>query len=42
MVERLTLDVEWVQIYIPHLEHYFDEFVLPEIVYPKNKPPYIL
>ena len=37
MVERITLDMEWVQKYIDQLEHYYDEYVLPEIVYPVLK-----
>lgn len=34
MIEQVTLDKGWFHMHIPKLEHYYDECVLPEIVYP--------
>ena len=38
MVERLYLDVNWIQDYVPQLRHYYVNFMLPELVYPTCKP----
>ena len=41
-MERIWLDIDWCNKYIPELESFFDAFMLPEITHPKCKPPYIL
>ena len=41
-VERIFLDAEWCNTYIVELESYFDGYMLPEIVFPKLKPSYVL
>ena len=40
-VERIWLDTEWCNKYIPELESYFDVYILPEMILPKLKPSYI-
>lgn len=41
-IERIFLDTEWCDKYILELESYFDAYMLPEIVFPRLKPPHIL
>jgi hypothetical protein len=41
-VERLYLDTDWCNIFLPELEGYFDAYMFPEIIDPKLKPSYIL
>jgi hypothetical protein len=41
-VERLYLDTDWCNIFLPELESYFDAYMLPEIIDPTLKPNYIL
>ena len=42
LVQRIFPDLKWRTDNIPKLEEYYDNFMLPEIVFPQNKPPYIL
>ena len=42
LVQRIFLDLKWCTDNIPKLEEYYDNFMLPEIVFPQNKPPYFL
>ena len=41
-VERIFLDTEWCNTYIPELESYFDAYMLPEIVCGACKPSYYI
>ena len=41
-VERIYPCKEWEDVYIPQLEHYFDHYMLPEILHPLYKPSYFL
>lgn len=41
-IERIWLDTAWCNTCIPELESYFDAYMLPEIVNPMYKPPYVL
>ena len=41
-VERIYLDTNWCNSYIPELESYFDAWMLPEIVEPRLKPSHYL
>ena len=44
LVEIIHTDCEWIDkyTYIPILEEYFDNQILPESLYPMHKPPFIL
>ena len=42
LVQRISLDLKWCTDNIAKLEEYYDNYMLPEIVSPLNKPPYIL
>jgi hypothetical protein len=41
-VERIILDINWIENSIPKLEDYYDNCILPELVYPMDKPAYVL
>ena len=40
MIERIYSDHEWVNRAIPQLNDYFENEILPELVYPLYKPSY--
>jgi hypothetical protein len=42
IVERINQDIEWIQKSVPKLQDYFDNYTLPELVYPMHKPSYFL
>ena len=42
IVQRVAADENWRTNYIPQLEEYYDNVILPEIVYPMHKPSYFL
>lgn len=42
IVERINPDIEWIQKSVPKLKDYFDNYILPELVYPMHKPSYFL
>ena len=41
-VQRNSPDREWQEKYIPELESYFDQYIVPELICSKYKPGYIL
>ena len=41
-VERIYIDSNWQKECISALDEYFFDYMLPEIVEPKNKPPYYM
>ena len=41
-VERISLDIEWCDIWIAKLDSYYDAHILAEILYPLCKPSYVL
>lgn len=41
-VERIYSDSQWQQIFVPQLDNYFFEHLLPELVHPQHKPSYYL
>lgn len=42
LVERIFTDYDWIDKYVPILKEYFNDQVLPELLYPMYKPPFVL